>query len=234
MTCFKCVEAEHLVVNGECAACDVVITGTSGSVTIFYTLGTSINTITANVGDTVYIPKSAIDVSYITNSGDAEPDTSCLVIGKSDFACYQFAWEIGSLGEPPLDDSEFVTVYVGTTEFNISAPYATYFGGIGPNVSAEPLADAINAIGSPLITSVCYRDDGLNSFIIVRSVGTDVPKIKIHNPTGLGDDYLYLYGELLESCDCPEDYSVPDSVPVSTTTTTTAAPTTTTTTTIGI
>lgn len=204
MTCIKCISAEHTVLNGACAACDITITGTSGSVTIFYTLNTNLDSVTGFVGDIVYISKDAVNVYYVTNSGDAVPDTTCLVIGESNYNCYQFHWELPSDGSnPPLNDAFFDKMYLGSNEWNLS---------LVPPYVEDPslLCLAIDAVNTPLFKSNndCRYTNDLNRFIIVKVIGTNIPKIRINNPTGLGDAYLYIYGELLEDCTCPDGWSV--------------------------
>ncbi len=205
MTCVKCLSVEHVVLNGACEACDITITGTNGSATIFYTLNGNLDSVTGFVGDVVYVSKSAINVYFVTNTGDAVPDTSCLVIGEANFNCYLFSWEIGLADEVPLDDAFFSRVYLGTNEWAINSLYTNIetFN----NVSARDMFTAINNLNTPLVTVSCYLDSDINSYIFVKVIGTDIPKIQITNPTGEGTDYMYIYGVLQESCDCPDGFN---------------------------
>lgn len=97
--CCNCVEADHLVVNGSCNVCDVTITGTTGSVLIEYTHNSFVTTITAVVGEVVYIPRDAINLSYYTITGDAVPDTTCLVIEAKTFRCFKIDWVVNNDAE---------------------------------------------------------------------------------------------------------------------------------------
>lgn len=205
MTCVKCITAEHIVLNGACEACDITITGTSGSVIILYTINGHTDSVTGSVGDVVYISKNAINVSYVTVTGDAVPDTSCLVIEEADYNCYLFSWEIGAPDQVPLDDAIFTQVNLGTTNWTISSPYTVYETLL--NVSGRDMFTTVNNIGTPLIIASCYLDSDINSYLFVKVVGTDIPKIRITNPTGEGTDFMYIYGVLQDSCDCPDGFN---------------------------
>lgn len=201
MTCVKCISSEHLVADGGCAACEVTITGSSGSVTIYYNVGASQDFITANAGDTVYIPANAINIFYVTNSGDAVPDSLCLSLVESNRVCYMIQWEIPDGDEAPLNDASFTRLYLGANEWALSDPDAggSYDG------SAGVLFGLINGISSPLITASCFLDSDLNRYVLVSAIGDDIPKVRITNPTGEGTKYLYLYGEETD-CECPEGF----------------------------
>ncbi len=203
ITCVKCISTTHVVVNGACAACDVIITGTTGSVTIFYTVNGNLDSVTGSVGDTVYIPKDAINVYYIVNSGDAIPDTSCLTISESTETCYLFSWEKPSGSDTPLDDAGFTRMYLGTNEWALTD------SDVGGNFdgSANYVGVAINDVATPLMIATCYRDSGLNRYLIVKVIGSDIPKLRVTNPSGEGTKYVYLYGVAQEDCDCPVDFS---------------------------
>ncbi len=205
MTCVKCISADHVVLNGACEACDITIAGTNGSATIFYTLNGNLDSVTGFVGDVVYISKDAVNVYFVTNTGDATPDTSCLVIGEANYNCYLFSWEIDPGAEIPLNDATFTKLYLGINEWTISSPYTVVE--TLTNVSARDMFTTVNNVNTPLFVASCYLDNEIDSYLFVRVIGTDIPKIQITNPTGETTDYLYLYGELQESCDCPDGFN---------------------------
>lgn len=199
MTCQKCLTVEHTVANAACGSCLVTITGATGTCTIFFTTNAHQDYITAGVGDQIYLPMNATLVSYVTNSGDAVPDTTCLVISAAEFNCYQFNWE-GPCTSAPLDDTHFDRIYLGINEWALSDT-------IGWCANPNLLGAEINLLVTPLFVAKYYYVSTINNALRVRVIGTDIPKIRAHNPTGIGEDYLYLVGELTTDCDLPGGWS---------------------------
>jgi hypothetical protein len=103
------------------ASCQVDIIGTSGTVYIQYTLGSNLNTLTSNYGDTVYIDDTATNLGYVTTSGDAVPSSMCLSIDPIDLTYLQFKWE--TIGKHADTDLKFFFTEINELVFDDSVGF---------------------------------------------------------------------------------------------------------------
>lgn len=193
--CCNCVEVEHLVMNGACNVCDVTITGTTGSVNIEYTHNSFVTVITAVVGEVVYIPKDAINVSYVTISGDAVPDTSCITFVTKTLKCYKIEWSV------TLDAEEWGTPFgtgLGDPPVWIKTPLGIVYPGVG---TAAEIPKRTNAWDEEFSQYIIKRMgvDGLvydlnvlglgNRAALVSTINSTIPISKISQvSTGINID----------------------------------------------
>lgn len=210
------------------AACLVTISGTSGLLKLNYTLSSVAYSIETGVG-TLYIESTATGVTYTTLSGNVTAASLCLTITAAPSVCNLLMWK--GLNTNP--NGYVADAIILGSETTLIAET------VWPN-SATGLIDAINNLSYDKVKVIGYNSsttvnsNSTTNFYynyILRTLGTDVPMLRVRNADSTG--YIYIPSTLLASCAIPSDYELvtPCYSQTPITTTTTITPTTTTTTT---
>jgi len=175
------------------AACLITTTGTSGQLVINYKIATiSQAPITMGIGS-IYIEDTATNVTYTILSGDIIASSLCLTINPLPYTCYKFLWK-----GIKADDYKFVSLYLDNDIFII--PESDF----PRNVTT--LIQNVNNLENDKFKITKYKKDytlitnnleDLETSIIVRIIGTELPMFKIRNADNTG--FIYLRGELI-SC----------------------------------
>lgn len=167
------------------ASCQIDIIGTSGSVRVTYTVGTTENTLTANVGEPVYIDDTATNVYFTRLSGDASAYTECIGITELPLTYYMFEWE--STGIPK--NFIFDGLILGDDTLTIEdVPYDL--------IDVSKLATSINSIYNYRIKAVSGKVEIVTPrntgsiYFQVKVIGYDIPYLRIRNEGT--PFYLYL------------------------------------------
>jgi hypothetical protein len=166
------------------ASCQITITGTTGSVQIRYYLGDIFNTITAKPGDPVYVDSTVTLVTYTRLSGDAAATSGCLSITNLIQSCYIFMWETP---KPTCDTGNvFDAIILGSTTYVIDEVSITnsYFS----------LAESLSTLGQESIIPYSGKaerlDTRMKNYLVVQTLGTDIPYLRIKNTTTTFNMYL--------------------------------------------
>lgn len=199
LTCEKCITRLYTLANTSCPVCQVTASGTTGSVTIAYTLpgSTNIQTIILQNGQIGYIQSNAVIVSVVS-SGDVTASSTCINLTPPPTACYVFYWAHSTVNDDTLDEFEFNTVIVGNLSYPISTPYEIR----GESGAAQATFDEIALkVPAAIVQPICVLTD--TSFLSKISVqvpqNLPAPILKASAPTGLGGGdtvSIYLYGTL--------------------------------------
>lgn len=167
------------------ASCQINITGTTGSVLIKYKLGSTSNLINASIGDAVYISSTSTNVTYTTISGDAIGASGCVSISSLASTCYLFEWQSPGFGCSTGDI--FNAIILGATTSSITdVPFSS---------SYNNLSDALIALSNSNITpasgKITVNSNGtFNNHLIITILGTDIPMLRVVNPTTTFNSYL--------------------------------------------
>lgn len=172
------------------AACLISITGTSGSVLIRYIIGDNPNTITADIGDPIYIDDTSLEVTYTTLSGDAIASSGCITITELPSACYLYEWEtlarvICSAGgvtsySDPIE-MNFTDILIDGEEVVI--PPVAYSTSTG---AAIELGTSINSVADERFELVAYKEvasvrNTTNYSVVLRVINVDIPELIVTN-----------------------------------------------------
>lgn len=231
LTCEKCITRLYTLAGGACPVCAVTASGTNGTSTILYIVGsttisstTQYQTLILAPNQTGYVPKNATIVK-VTNTGDTSSDSTCINLTPPPQVCYVFKWEhnLDSGEGQEIDDWFFsqisagagqVTFTIGTTISD--APYVPTCNPIGPILILPAGAKLLSAINSSIpngiIQAMCVITDNCeDSAISVQLPQTlGVPELQISNPLSGGPDFLYLKGILSTNgtdCSCGDSLS---------------------------
>jgi hypothetical protein len=197
LTCEKCITRLYTLSNTSCPVCQVTASGTSGSVTIAYTLpgNQNVQTLVLQNAQVGYIQKNAIIVA-VSSTGDVTADSSCINLTPPPTICYILRWEHASGGS--LGDASFTGLIIGNLNYTLTnAPYSS--GGFPLIASGASLLAAISAAApAGIITPSCVLEDSASYSSVTVTVPQSLPLpiIKITNPGSRGNEFLYLYGEV--------------------------------------
>ncbi len=163
--------------------CKINVIGTSGTVKITYTIGTTINYVVAEVGDPVYIAKESTNVSFTTLSGNATATSTCLSLTNLPAACYLISWESFGLTQEDNLDMVFDRAILGSTLIPItSTPYYH-------EEASRLLGDWIQALNDSRMIPTAWRvvdsTRGTKHFyLIVKITSAEQFAVRITNPAG--------------------------------------------------
>lgn len=167
------------------ASCQINITGASGTVVIRYVIAGTANTITADLGDAIYISDTATAITYTNLSGDAIAASGCVTITELVSTCYLFEWQTDRIGCATGDI--FDAIILGVTTSTIT--------NVSKSASYSSVATSLETLADPLITPYAGKVEmGTNSTaknsLIITILGTDVPTLRINNPMTSFKTYL--------------------------------------------
>lgn len=165
------------------SACAITIGGSAGSVQLSYTLGSSVNTLLCNYGDTVYADSAATACTYTTLTGGAIPSSGCLTFSNVPVNYYQIGWEGISQSSPFIWDSFFLdSSGTSISSSNVGYPF-----------NIRPLIQAINGAANPAISVTSSKVVGSTDYyIILKIVGTAIPSLRLTDPGNSNSHYLYM------------------------------------------
>lgn len=195
LTCEKCISRMYTLANTSCPVCLVTAAGTTGNVTISYTLpgNQNIQQLTLQNGQTGYIQKNAIIIA-ISTTGDVTADSTCIDLTPPPTVCYLFRWEHSTPLNDTFADAHFTNVIIGNLNYTIDAPYRN------GSLAGQELLAAIGAVvPNGLMTPLCRIEDSTTNSTISVQVPKSIaiPMIKITNPTSDNDNkFLYLIAEV--------------------------------------
>lgn len=196
LTCEKCITRLYSLANTSCPVCAVVASGTSGNVTITYTLPGSqnIQSLVLQNGQTGYIQKNAQVVS-ITNTGDVTADSSCINLTPLPMNCYVFYWEHSTVNDDTLAGWRFNTVFIGNLTYTVDAPYRDSIGA-GNTAGAQLFASIGANVPAGVMTPSCILTDTnfLSKISVQVPSSLPAPIIRATGPTGVSStDFVSLY-----------------------------------------
>lgn len=203
LTCEKCISRMYTLANTSCPVCQVTAGGTTGSVTISYTLpgNQNIQQLTLQNAQVGYIQKNAVIIA-VTSTGDTTADSTCINLTPPPTVCYLFRWEHSTPLNDTMADAHFTNVIIGNLNYTINTPYRN-----GSSAGQELMAGIGAAVPKGLMTPTCLIEDSTTNSVISVQVpqSLSVPMIKITNPTSDNDNkFLYLVAEVSTnaSSDC--------------------------------
>lgn len=136
LTCQKCI-SKQFIPGGGCPVCLITGAGTTGTVTIVYTVpgSTSIQTLIIGPGSTGYIQKNAKIVG-LNSTGDATISSACMDLNAPPYVCATVTYATSGRGPAPVtwendnNDVQPIAVGIGGVEYPMSGilhgdPYAT-------------------------------------------------------------------------------------------------------------
>jgi hypothetical protein len=158
-------------------------------------LGSHINSLTAQIGDPIYIDDTATEVTYTTESGDAIASSSCLTITELTENCYLLDWE--TIGNGTTSLSYLIeAIVLGTDVLSISPSNFN-------SLTLQDLATAINNLDDYRITATAGKVENSsrnskNVFLVVKVLGSDIPELKVNNTTQ--NHKFYIKGVVSADC----------------------------------
>lgn len=181
------------------ASCLVTIGGTTGKLKLQFDLGSNKNVLYTSVGDIVYIPDTATNITYLTLSGDATASSLCATITAFPRNCFKLVWEQVDGG---TITSHFDKLIVGSSEYTFSPEL------LASSQSILDLSSQINGF-DPILKSMSFKVDYLpgnllQSTLIISLTSSDVPELRIKTAN---NNYLYLIGVATPNCE-PSGYVV--------------------------
>lgn len=184
------------------AACQINVTGTTGSVLIQYTINLNNHKILGYIGDLIYIDTTSTNITYTNIDGNAIAASGCVTITNLPSTCYSINWETDSNYANCKIPKTFTQLKLGASTFTLNADY---------NKNAATLANNINTLNSSAITALASIGASsirstINNNIIIKVYGADIPEFKIFNVDG--NHNLYIKAEVMGSCTIPVDYEI--------------------------
>lgn len=197
------------------ASCEITATGSSGQAILKYKIGTNNYSTIVNIGDPIYIDDTASDVIFTRISGDIAVSSGCIAVTEVEYVCYIFKWESKGI---PTNFTFVSLLHMDGEQVIDEVPFDL--------LNLEDLATSINK-SSERIKAIAgkteVQNDRLSGFhyLKIRSIGFDIPFLKIRN-TGT-PFFLYLVPDP-DSCSIDSgftEFNICESEYISTTTTTT-------------
>lgn len=202
LTCEKCISRLYTMANTTCPVCQVTAAGTTGSVTITYSLpgNTNIQSLTLQNGQTGYIQTNAIVVA-VTTTGDITASSTCINLTPPATVCYVYSWEHGDAGSD--QNAYFDLVIIGNLTYSIH----TNWYGTAPGVGQHLLAAVGAAVPAGIMNPQCVIQDDTTSVISFAVPATlEIPEFEVKLPgtTSAQDRYWYIKGTVSTnpSSDC--------------------------------
>jgi len=202
LTCEKCITRLYSLTNTACPVCQVTASGTSGNVTIAYTLpgNQNVQTLVLQNGQIGYIQKNAIIIA-VSTTGDITADSTCIDLTPPPTVCYIFDWEHSTPTNDTMSDAAFTNVIIGNLNYPILTPYRHNVPNpfIVSDAGELLLAGISTGVPTGIMTPGCVLEDtDSNSKVsVIVPQSLPIPILKITNPTSDNrDKFLYLFAQV--------------------------------------